>query len=70
MAFPCLKGAYKKGRERLSTRAHKDDIKANSFKLRVRLNWKEFLMVGVVRHWNKLTREAVSAPLLEVFKAR
>lgn len=70
MIFPCLKGAYKKDRERLYSRAYKGNTKANSFKLRVGLNWEEFLVVGVVRRWNKLPREAVDASLWDVFKAR
>ncbi|KFO57479.1 hypothetical protein N302_03523, partial [Corvus brachyrhynchos] len=43
----------------------------NGFKLRFILDIrKKFFTVRVVRPWHRLSREAVAAPSLEVFKAR
>ncbi|GAB0189941.1 hypothetical protein GRJ2_001459400 [Grus japonensis] len=73
-AFQYLKGAYKKAGEALFTRTWSDRMRDNGFKLkegRVRLDIrKKFFTVMVVRHWNRLPREVVAAPSLEVFKAR
>ena len=73
-AFQYLKGAYKKAGEGLFTRACSDRMRGNGFKLkegRFRLDIrKKFFTVRVVGHWNRLPREVVDAPSLEVFKAR
>ncbi|KFV16419.1 hypothetical protein N340_05858, partial [Tauraco erythrolophus] len=74
VAFQHLKGAYRKAGEGLFTRACSDRTRSNGFKLkdgRFRLDIrKKFFTQRVVRHWNRLPREVVDAPSLEVFKAR
>ena len=75
-SFQYLKGAYKKAGEGLFTRACSNRTRGKGFKLkegrcRFRLDVrKKFFTVRVVRHWNRLPREVVDAPSLEVFKAR
>ncbi|KFW63358.1 hypothetical protein AS28_10338, partial [Pygoscelis adeliae] len=73
-AFQYLKGAYRKDGEGFFIRECSDRSRGNSFKLkegRFRLDIrKKFFTVRVVRHWNRLPREVVDGPSLEVFKAR
>lgn len=63
---------YKKEGEEFFTRAYTDRTRHSGFKLkenRFRLHReKKFRSVRVVRRWNRLPREAVNTPSLEVFK--
>ena len=72
-AFQYLKGAYRKHGEGLFTRVCSDRTRGNgskieegSFRLEIR---KKFFTMRVVKHWDRLPREAVAAPSLVVFKA-
>jgi len=73
-AFQYLKGAYRNDGEGLFTSVYSDRTRGNGFKLkegRFRSDFrKKFFTMRVVKHWNRLPREAVAAPSLSVFKAR
>ncbi|PKU47817.1 hypothetical protein llap_1856 [Limosa lapponica baueri] len=73
-AFQYLRGAYRKDGKSLFTKACSDRTRSNGFKLeksRFRLDIrKKFFTMRVVERWNRLPREAVEAPSLEIFKVR
>jgi len=74
VAFLYFKGIFKKDGEGLFMKEYSDTTRSNDFKLKesaLRSDiWKKFLTMRVVRHRNKLPREAVGTPSLEMFKAR
>jgi len=72
-AFQYMKGAYRKDGEGLFTRVCSDRTRQNSRKLkegRFRLDIrKKFFTMRTMKHWTRLSRKAVAAPSLAVFKA-
>ena len=69
-----LKGDYKQKGNKLFTQIDSNRTRGNDFKLkegryRLHVRWTYFTE-RVVRCWNRLPREAVDAPFLEVFEAR
>jgi len=73
-SLPVPEGAYRKGGENLFSRACCDRTRSNGFKLReggFRLDIRQkFFTMRVVKQWNRLPREVVQAPSLEILKVR
>ena len=74
LAFQYLKGAYKQEGSQLFVRVDNSRRRGDSFKLkegRFRLDVRGmFFTMRVVRCWNRLPKEVVDVPFLEVLKAR
>jgi len=70
--LPVPEGAHKKAGDGLFTRACSDRTRGNGFRLkegRFRLHIsKKFFTMRAVRYWNRLPREIVAAPSLEVLR--
>jgi len=73
-AFQYSKGAYKKDGDKRFSRACCNRTRGNGFKLehgRYRLAVRrKFFTMRVVKHWNRIPREVVNAPSMEIFRVR
>ena len=69
-----LRAGYKKEGDRLFSRVCYDKTRGLRFKLkeqRLRLDIRrKSFTIRVLRYWNRLSREEVDVPSLEIFKAR
>ena len=74
VAFQYTKEAYRKDQEVFFSRECSGKTRCNGFELKegtsILDTGKKFFTVSVVRHWHRLSREAVDVPSLKSYRAR
>jgi len=69
-----IKVTYKQDGDRFYGRACCNRTRCNGFKLKEGIfsldKRKNFFIVWMVKHWNRLPKEVVNAPYLEIFKVK
>ena len=66
-AYKYLKGECQEDGAKLFSVVHSDRTRGNGHRLNMRKN---FFPLRVTKHWNRLPREVVESPSLEIFKTR